>query len=146
MDIIKAPTEITKSTLKEDSQKIIDAVLNGDLEAMRVQLHIKALEEMIKTIKSGIRDAVLHDADKYTGDDSFPAKITISQTGDRVNYDSDQEYSDIKAALKKREDDLKGAYYANKEGRPYISSDGEEVPICKASKESEVIVKFEFKK
>ena len=143
-ELITLPKDITKETLRQDAQIVIDSVLNGDIEPMRAHLHIKALEEMIKTIKAGIKDAVLNDADKYVNDESFPAKISISNTGDRIRYEDDQEYCDIKAALKAREEKLKRAY---KNGAPIVDADtGEMIPVCGSAKESELVVKVEFRK
>jgi len=143
-DIIKVPSDITKESIKTEAQGIIEAVNNGDIEPMRAHLQIRFYEDMIKVIKAGIKDAVLDDAEKYVNDDSFPAKVSIVHSGDRPDYEFDTEYSDIKKALKKREEKLKASF---KNGAPVIDADtGELVPLCPVKKESELMVKVEFKK
>jgi len=147
MQLIEIPKDITKETIKSEAAKIIDLVNNGDVDAMRVHLQIKVYEEIIKNLKAGIRDAVFAEADKYIKDDEFPAIVQISQTGDRIDYGADQEYRDIKAALKKREELLKTAYHQHKLCVVTIDENtGEAIPVCPALKESEAIVKLTFRK
>ena len=146
-ELITIPKDITKATIRGEAVKIIDLVNNGEVDAMRVHLQIKVYEEIIKSLKSGIKDAVFDAASSYVKDDQFPAIVQISQTGDRIDYGADQEYSDIKKALKRREEVLKTAYHQHKNGAVIIDNKtGEVVPVCPAAKESEAIVKLTFRK
>ena len=53
-DIIKLPKIITKTVLKNEADKIIDIVNEGEADAMDVYLQLKVYEEIIKTVKAGI--------------------------------------------------------------------------------------------
>ena len=143
-NLINVPKEITKQAIRSEAQRIIDEVMNGNIDPVRTQLFIRTYEDVIKEVKKGIKNEVILSAEKYVNDESFPAKVSISETGDRYNYEADQEYSDIKKALKAREEKLKAAC---KNGAPITDKEtGELIEPCPVKSYSEVVVKIEFRK
>lgn len=103
------------------ARQVVSAVIEGEANPLNVHLQIKAMEDIIATIKESIdyKDAVLEYANPYGKSFEYMnAKIEIREVGTKYNYDQCNDThlitlksneSDIKKKLKAREEFLRCA-------------------------------------
>lgn len=98
--------ETTKDQRLSFVMSVVDQLQSGDTDPLKVHLHVKMMEEIIKQLNANTiyKSAILEAAEKY-GEKSFSfnnAKVEIKEVG--VKYD-----------FSKCEDTILGALYAQQE-------------------------------
>jgi hypothetical protein len=100
----------TKEQSINFAEKLVNEVLSGMTDPIKVDVQLKILEDMIKKVRDQIKQNVLKEADKY-GEKSFNlngAKITISG---KTTYDykscNYSKYNDLIDSKEKMETMLK---------------------------------------
>lgn len=89
-----------KEVLKKDKEHIIEAVRNGEVNPLEVQMRVKILENAVKEIKDGINEEVLSEAEKY-GSKYFEYKGGKFSVSERKTYDftSINEWNEINSQI-----------------------------------------------
>lgn len=91
---------------KEDVQSLLDA---GQVDTVSAFVDVARVTEYITVFGKELRKSI-SEAEYGKGYVSKGAKLDFSSTGDRLDYEQDKMYSDLKEKLKAREDLLKLAY------------------------------------
>lgn len=105
---------ILKEQRQAYCQQAINEILSGEVQPLKIDLQLKALEEIIKTIRKDKRvsDYVFEEAEKYGKSFDFEgAKITLSGKktydysgcGDQVYNDLIEQQKTLDAQIKARE-------------------------------------------
>lgn len=89
---------------KEDVKEMVDS---GEVDIAEAVIDATRLSEYLKVFVSELRN---HVDDKYDKYECKGVKLSFKGTGDRLDYECDEVYSDIKERLKEREELLKLAY------------------------------------
>ena len=148
-------TAPSKTEIEEQSKIIIDQIMEGgDVNPLRVASTIKSLELAAKTIKEGISEYMLTEANKYeTKSFDFDGhKFQVKETG--VKYDYSLCNDPIYKQLKKDEVELAGKIKAREAFLKSISDQqtivdedtGEVVTILPPSKSGTTSVTITLKK
>ena len=127
---------LSKQSITELANDIIDNVNNGDVDALVLRIKFKAIKEIIEKVEGRIQDQCIQEALKFKGQDVDNCKIEVRNSGDRLQYDEDPIYQELKTKLKNREELLKLAY--KQRGTMIFDENGIEVPVVSilAGKES----------
>ena len=112
-----------------------DSALDRYIELSRQEVLIKAEKETLKTY--AMDERALHGSDLLT---LHGCKISISNTGDRLQYDKDPIISALRIAIKDREKDVK---IATKSEGTFFDNDGVEVEAVPVKYGAEVL-KIQF--
>jgi hypothetical protein len=140
--------DFKETSLISMAESICKEVEDGNNNALNVMIQAKALDFMSKEIIKKVKDLALGEAGNYSKDDSVfnGAKFSIGNTGDTLDYKSDEEYAELENKLKARKDKLKKAFDMNKTGDVYVDGEtGETIPVVRIKKHSEQILKISFK-
>jgi len=125
--------ELTQSGI-EAAEYLIEAGESALERTVEISRQIALLEAEKKTLKEYAYDErALHGSDVL---ELYGCKISISNTGDRLQYDKDPIIASLKIAIKDREKDVK---IATKSEGVYFDSDGVEVEKVPVTYGSEVI-------
>ena len=104
MNISEISNTLSKKEVKlrglEDIKAVIDS---GDEDLTLIASQVVRFKEYISTIESELRKHL-------TPNEAHGIKIEAQNTGDRLNYEDDEVYSNLKAQLKEREAQLKMAH------------------------------------
>ena len=141
-------SEISKTQIKTVVDNLENLVSAGDVSPLEIYLQAKMYSEVSKKIIDSkiIKGGAFDEGENYKNETFNGCKITYSQTGDTLDYDSDEEYRQISEALKKRKDILKQAHDSSKKGGVFVDGNsGEVVAPPKIKKESEAVIKITFK-
>ena len=104
---------------KDDVKTMVDS---GEVDIAEAVIDATRLSEYLKVFVSELRN---HVDDKYDKYECKGVKLTFKGTGDRLDYECDEVYSELKERLKEREELLKLAY---KSKNMIFDSEGVEVP------------------
>jgi hypothetical protein len=104
---------------KDDVKTMVDS---GEVDIAEAVIDATRLSEYLKVFVSELRNYVDDKYDKY---ECKGVKLTFKGTGDRLDYECDEVYSELKERLKEREELLKLAY---KSKNMIFDSEGVEVP------------------
>lgn len=77
---------VLKEQVLNQTNGIIEAVKNGEVNPLEVQMRVKILENAVKEIKDGINAEVLIEAEKY-GSKTFEYKGGKFSVSERKTYD-----------------------------------------------------------
>lgn len=128
---------------------VINRILVGDADPIKVHLQVKAMEEIIKEITSDpqYRDALLDESTKYGKSfERYNGKFSIKETGTRYDYSQcgDPELSglyfqraELDTRIKARESFIK---MLPPEGIDIVTEDGEVVKVYPPAKSSTTTV------
>lgn len=91
---------VLKEHVLNQTNGIIEAVKNGEVNPLEVQMRVKILENAVKEIKDGINEEVLSEAGKY-GSKSFEFKGGKFSVSERKTYDFTgiNEWNEINAQI-----------------------------------------------
>ena len=89
---------------KDDVKTMVDS---GEVDIAEAVIDATRLSEYLKVFVSELRN---HVDDKYDKYECKGVKLTFKGTGDRLDYECDEVYSELKERLKEREELLKLAY------------------------------------
>lgn len=109
-----ATAPISKAAQIALSNGAINEILNGEVDPLKVDLHLKAMEETIKMVRGNnlVKHAVIEEAEKYGKTHKIDdVSITVStrtdrdfsQCGDQFYNDAVAEMERLKAVIKARE-------------------------------------------
>ena len=145
---------ITLPDFKEENlltiaDNIVGDILEGNTRPLPAYIQAKALTWLAKEIEKRVKDMAMQEAETYGKDDSVfnGAKFQVKSTGERLAYEQDQEYKELKQKLKAREELLKDAYKAyKKNGQVMVDEQtGETVPVVGIKVESQQTISVSFK-
>ena len=104
MYVPSMPKKEIVSKAKEDVNRMVDS---GEVDIAEAVVDATRLSEYLKVFVSELRN---HVDDKYDKYECKGVKLSFKGTGDRLDYEQDEKYADIKSQLKEREELLKLAY------------------------------------
>ena len=134
--------DLSKKDLELNGLQASEFLVESGEDVLPRYIEISRQIALLEAEKKGLKDAAfderaLHGSDLLT---LQGCKISISNTGDRLQYDKDPIISALKIAIKDREKDVKIA--TNSDG-VYFDSDGVEVEKVPVNYGSEVL-KIQF--
>ena len=95
-----------KVKAKEDSDRLLD---DGELDVAEVFIDATRVSEYLSNFISNIKPHI-NESQYGKSYDTKAANISFRNTGDRLDYDQDEVYKELKEQLKAREELLKMAY------------------------------------
>ena len=104
MYVPSMPKKEIVSKAKDDVKAMVDS---GEVDIAEAVVDATRLSEYLKVFVSELRN---HVDDKYDKYECKGVKLSFKGTGDRLDYEQDEKYADIKSQLKEREELLKLAY------------------------------------
>lgn len=111
--------EFSKKELKLKAKEAVTSLLDaGDTDLTRSASNIARLKEVVTELDKQLRPHL-------EAAEAYGVKITMKNTGDRLDYEQDDVYKSLKTQLKEREDILKMAY---KTSSPIYDEEGVEIP------------------
>ena len=117
---------------------IVEAVENGDIEKEDALQSLIQIGAAVESGEKQLRVRVMDEAEKAEGQKYEKGGYVYQMVDGRriLDYSGDQEWQMLKAAIDRREADMKNAFNAYLKGNRYLSPEGEEVPLpaVKASK------------
>ena len=128
---------ISKAIISEKADQVVQLVKDGITPAIDTKILCKAYLDYFKKIDAAINGEAIDEADNFankTEMSKFGVKFELSNTGERLDYEKDADYKDLKDQLKAREELLKAA--VNTKGSLF-DEDGtevEKVPVKSISK------------
>lgn len=126
MEIINFEKGISKGKITLASQLTVEEVQSGNLNPLEIYIRSKAYIQYFTDIAKNIQGDVIEEIEKYgKGEKVLSCKIELTNTGEGLDYESDEIYADLKKQLKEREELLKTAY---KSSATLVDQDGVEVP------------------
>jgi len=134
--------ELSKKELELNGIQAGDSLVESGEDVLPRYIEISRQIAMLEAEKKAIKSAAFDERALYGSDvlDLLGCKISISNTGDRIQYDQDPIISELKQAIKKRELDVKTAV---KSSGVYFDSDGVQVEKVPVKYGSEVL-KIQF--
>ena len=136
---------------KKNIQLIADSmykdVIDGNTESLPLYIKAKFLESLSKEIIKKVKDTARDEAGNYSKVDSVynNAEFSLSNSGNILDYESDEEYAKLKKQLSNRQNKLKQSFEMSKTGGQYVDESGELITVCKVKKHSETTIKVSFK-
>lgn len=127
----------SKNDITDIAMDIIQMVNDGMVNPLDLQIKLKVINEITEMINKSCKGLALDEAYKSKSQGEYLGhKIEIRNSGDRLCYEDDPIYTDLKNKLKARENLLKTAY--KNTGTIIFDEDGIEVPIvsCVVGKET----------
>lgn len=144
----------TKEQINAFADLTINTILNGEVDALKIDIKLKAIEETIKAIRTNedVKKAVLKIAENY-GQKTFElqsAKISISELGTKYDYSGccdvvlqrlEHKKNNLDKAIKNRQEYLKFC----KAGSPQVDEEtGETYEVYPPAKISQTGLKYQF--
>lgn len=118
---------ITKQDLADICNEIYCQVDEGQINPLTLRTKFKIIKEIIDRLEPMIQEHTINEALKYKGQDFNNFKVEIRNSGNRLQYDDDPIYAELKIKLKQREELLKTAH--KQAGTIIFDEQGIEVPI-----------------
>lgn len=141
----------TSAAVKAVSERLINALQDGEGDPLKVQIFLTAVEKVAKAVKDGIRelcvDAVASRADNAKSMTLAGAKIEIAETGVKYDYSVVPSWQNVQRkieALKELQKQIEGKAKFASEASPYIDCDtetGEQTEITAIPRTSTTAVK-----
>jgi len=134
--------ELSKKELELNGIQAGDSLVESGEDVLPRYIEISRQIAMLEAEKKAIKSAAFDERALYGSDvlDLLGCKISISNTGDRIQYDQDPIIAELKQAIKKRELDVKTAV---KSSGVYFDADGVQVEKVPVKYGSEVL-KIQF--
>lgn len=118
---------ITKSELSDVAREIYLQVEEGQINPLTLRTKFKIIKEIIDRVEPLILEHTINEAGKYKNQDFNNFKVEVRNSGNRLQYDEDPIYKEIKEKLKQREELLKLAH--KQAGNIIFDENGIEVPV-----------------
>ena len=127
--------------------KAVKSVIDGEESACEVYAMLKNLSVQIGSGLELIKDEAMTEAREFNKDEKyFGGMWSFSSTGNKLNYEDDTMFKDMKTRLAERQLILKNAFIAKGKGNISINQEtGEEITIVSIKKVSQEIIKFSSK-
>jgi|TARA_R110002020_G_scaffold148076_4_gene323907 hypothetical protein len=111
--------EFSKKELKLKAKEAVTSLLDaGDTDLTRSASNIARLKEVVTELDKQLRPHL-------EAAEAYGVKITMKNTGDRLDYEQDDVYKSLKKELEFRKELLNMAYKTN---NPIFDKDGVEIP------------------
>ena len=115
-----------KANLSNIVTHVVTSVKEGDLNPLDAHIAGKFLRDVGDKISRETVNAAISEAEKYKGEDYYKgSKLSVSNTGDTIDYEQDPVYSELAHKLKERKELLREAYILSQKGRPCVDETGE---------------------
>ena len=141
----------TAANVKAVSERIIDAIYDGEIDPLKVQVFFSAVEKVGKAVKDGIRDLSVDEIIKRSNDGKTlgvaGARLEIAETGVKYDYSVIPSWQNVQRkidALKELQKQIEGKAKFASEKSPYIDCDtetGEQTEIVAIPRTSTTAVK-----
>ena len=141
----------TAANVKAVSERIIDAIYDGEIDPLKVQVFFSAVEKVGKAVKDGIRDLSVDEIIKRSNDGKTlgvaGARLEIAETGVKYDYSVIPSWQNVQRkidALKELQKQIEGKAKFASEKSPYIDCDtetGEQTEITAIPRTSTTAVK-----
>ena len=118
---------VTKSELAEIAREIYLQVEEGQINPLTLITKFKVIKEIIERVQPMILENTLIEAAKYRNQDYNNFKVEVRNSGNRLQYEDDPIYRELKQKLKDREELLKVAH--KQAGTIIFDENGIEVPV-----------------
>lgn len=118
---------VTKSELAEIAREICLQVEEGQINPLTLRTKFKVIKEIIERVEPMILENTLIEAAKYKNQDYNNFKVEVRNSGNRLQYEDDPIYRELKQKLKDREELLKVAH--KQAGTIIFDENGIEVPV-----------------
>ncbi len=133
---------LEKIELVRFADSIIEGVLEGKEYAIKVDVKLKALEEVAKDARGKIKHLVKKEASEL--DSIFGVPVSIRNGYATLNFSEDEEYARLEKALKERKELLTQAFKMKEKGQELVV-DGEQVPVVSVKNYTEDSIVYSFK-
>ena len=133
---------LTKKELEQSGVQAADYLIESGEDILPRYVEISRQIAMLEAEKKALKDAAFGERYLYGGEDVNiqGCKVSISNTGDRLQYDKDPIIASLKIAIKDREKDVKTA---TKSSGLYFDADGVQVEPVPVKYGSEIL-KIQF--
>lgn len=126
MEIINFEKGISKGRISLAAQQTVEKVRNGEIDPLKTYIQAKAYQGYFTEIVKNTQSDAIAEIEKYGKDDRvLSCKVELSNTGERLDYEKDPVYADLKKQLKERENELKTAF---KSKNTMVDENGEVIP------------------
>ena len=133
---------LTKKEIELAGIQAGDSLVESGEDTLPRYIEISRQILLLEAEKKAIKEAAFDERAAYGSDvlEMYGCKTSISNTGDRIQYDKDPIIAELKQAIKKREKDVKTAV---KSSGVYFDADGVQVDKVPVKYGSEVL-KIQF--
>ena len=133
----------TKREINELGANMIEAVKNGEADALPELIETKKNIELLKAYEEELKPFAIQERELYA-DKRLPmngAYVELSYSGDRLNYDDDPIYKELNKALKNRVKELKEAYKCE---HTIVDCEGVVIPKVGVKTHGKQIIKISY--
>ena len=153
MDLILKQNELaTTASVKVMTENLINAVNNGEIDPLRLQVFFAAVEKMAKAVKDAVRDnsvdEVLSRSDDGKSCKVAGARIEVTETGVKYDYSVIPSWQNVQRkidALKELQKSIEGKAKFASEKSPFFDCDtetGEQTEIVAIPRTSTTAIKI----
>lgn len=133
----------SKTEVKELGANLIEAVKNGDADALPELIETKKQIELLKAYEEELKPYAIEERERYA-EKRLPmngAFVELSYSGDRLDYDQDPIFKELNEALKNRQKELKEAYKCE---HTIVDCNGEIIPKVGVKTHGKQIIKISY--
>ena len=133
----------SKTDLKELASQSIEAVKNGQIDALPEYIEARKQEEYYKQLGKELQPYAINEREQYPEKrlNIKGATIELSYSGDRLNYSEDTIYNELEKALKQRQKELKMAHDTE---HTIVDCNGEVIPKVGIKTHGKQIIKVSY--
>ena len=133
----------SKTDLKELALQSIEAVKNGEADALPEYIEARKQEEYYKQLSKELQPFAISEREQYPEKrlNTLGAFTELSYTGDRLNYSEDTIYNELEKALKERQKELKMAHDTP---HTIVDCNGEVIPKVGIKTHGKQIIKVSY--
>ena len=133
-ELITIPkSDISKADISHIAAKLILRIEEGEVNPIaahvRLKAVVKALEQVLKATEQTVWDEAEKNGKTFS---AFGADIQLKEGAITPDYQHDQQWSDLQASMKAREEQLKMAFRNAGKMTVIDEATGEVVPVCPA--------------
>ena len=134
--------ELSKKDLEQNGIQAADYLVQSGEDVLPRYIEISRQIAMLEAEKKALKDTALDERALYGSDvvNMYGCKLSISNTGDRLDYGKDPVIAELKKQIKDRETDVK---IATKSTGVYFDNEGVQVDRVPVKAGSEVL-KIQF--
>jgi hypothetical protein len=124
---------ISKQDIADIAAGLILRIEEGEVNPIAAHVRLKAVVKALEQVLKATEDIVRDEAEKHGKTFSaFGAEIQVKEGALTPDYSQDQQWSDLQASMKAREELLKLAFRNAGKATVYDEATGEAVPVCPA--------------
>jgi hypothetical protein len=122
-----------KQDIADIAANLIHRIEEGEVNPIAAHVRLKAVVKALEQVLKATEDIVRDEAEKHGKTFSaFGAEIQVKEGALTPDYSQDQQWSDLQASMKAREELLKMAFRNAGKATVYDEATGEAVPVCPA--------------